>query len=73
MQIPYFQTSLMVADPEPGLEYERLGSDSQVTAPLNLRMYLYSKLVLAGMAMVTVTSEETNSHHESVKLESKSE
>lgn len=33
---------------------ELLGSDSQVTAPLNLRMYLYSKLVLAGSVTVTV-------------------
>jgi hypothetical protein len=48
------QTSLMVMLPLAGEEFERLGSDSQVTAPLNLRMYLYSKEVLAGMFTVTM-------------------
>lgn len=43
----------MVFEPVAGLEDERLGSDSQVTAPLYLRIYLYSKLVLAGTETVT--------------------
>ena len=54
MQIPYFQVSLIVCDPSAALVNERLGSDSQVVAPLNLRMYLYSNLVLAGTVTVTV-------------------
>jgi len=48
----------MVNDPEAGVVAWLLGSDSQVTAPLNLRIYLYSKLVLAGS--VTVTKSTTS-------------
>ena len=45
--------SLRVVEPEAGVVKERLGSDSQVTWPLNLRMYLYSMRELAGSVTVT--------------------
>ena len=40
-------------DPLDGVVICLFGSDSQVTCPLNLRMYLYSMVVLAGRLMVT--------------------
>lgn len=40
-------------DPLAGVSTELFGSDSHVTAPSFLRMYLYSTLVLAGKLTVT--------------------
>lgn len=42
-----------MADPLPGVVMLMLGSDSQVTAPLFLRMYLYWMAVLGGRLTVT--------------------
>lgn len=49
----YRQTSLITQFPLAGEVNCRFGSDSHVIAPLNLRMYLYWKEVLAGMFTVT--------------------
>ena len=45
--------SFTVNDPLPGVVRALFGSDSHVTAPLNLRIYLYSMFVLAGTFTVT--------------------
>ena len=50
----------MVREPLAPVDLELLGSDSQVTAPLNLRIYLYSKLVLAGRVTVTMRNDSGN-------------
>ena len=50
----YRQVSLSVKLPEAGVVICMLGSDSQVMAPLYLRMYLYWIEVLAGRFTVTV-------------------
>lgn len=50
----YRQVSLVEADPDAGVSNWRLGSDSQVTVPLALRMYLYWKRVYTGIGMVTI-------------------
>ena len=42
----------MTRVPVAGVVFELLGSDSQVTAPLKMRMYLYSKFVFAGRVTV---------------------
>ncbi len=44
--------------PEAGVVNCLLGSDSQVTAPLNLRMNLYWKVVDAGRFSVTENNHE---------------
>lgn len=41
-------------DPLAGVVISMFGSDSHVTCPLNLRMYLYWICVLAGRLIVTV-------------------
>lgn len=50
----------MTSVPEAGVVFESLGSDSQVTTPLYLRMYLYWKAVLAGRATVTEETDQLN-------------
>ena len=52
-------------DPLAGVVRALFGSDSHVTAPLNLRIYLYSILVLAGT--FTVTVNERNSINDDAK------
>ena len=49
----HFQVSSSVKLPEAGVVACRLGSLSHVTAPLKMRIYLYSKVVLAGRLTVT--------------------
>ena len=46
------QTSFWMYDPLAGVVIELFGSDSHVTAPLYLRMYLYSPVVDAGSETV---------------------
>ena len=50
----YRQLSFCMKEPLAGVVMELFGSDSQVMAPLNLRMYLYWIEVLAGRFTVTV-------------------
>jgi hypothetical protein len=51
------QVSLVAAVPFAGVVNSLLGSDSQVTSPLNLRIYLYSKFVFAEIFTATVRSQ----------------
>ena len=50
----YRQLSFCMKEPLAGVVMELFGSDSQVMAPLNLRMYLYSTTVFAGSVTVTM-------------------
>lgn len=52
----YRHWSLRVVEPLSDVVNELLGSDSHVTWPLFLRMYLYSMTVLAGSETVTDSS-----------------
>ena len=49
----HFQVSSSAKLPEAGVVACRLGSLSHVTAPLKIRIYLYSKVVLEGRLTVT--------------------
>ena len=49
----YRQLSFCMKEPLAGVVMELFGSDSQVMAPLNLRMYLYWIAVFTGRFTVT--------------------
>ena len=54
----YLQVSLVTNVPDAGVVCKLFGSDSQVTTPLKMRMYLYWKSVLAGRVTTTVGIKE---------------
>jgi hypothetical protein len=54
------QVSFTVTFPLPGVVNTRFGSDSHVTLPRNLRMYLYWISVSPGTVTLTVHSRQVN-------------
>ena len=54
------QVSTRVMLPLPGVVNKRSGSDSHVTLPRSLRMYLYCIYVFAGRVTLTVYSDQVN-------------
>ena len=62
------QVSFSVNVPDEGVVICMFGSDSQVTAPLNLRMYLYWIAVLAGRFTVTARASQRDPRRDSGRI-----